>query len=94
MNKLISAKKCPWNVATSYLKSKNSNKQLDQLRKVVEPQNKRSYLWVTINGVQSLYSLGVKGEYYNKELALTDTLKRASALGNSKVSISHTLNES
>ena len=94
MNKLISAKKCPWNVTEQYCRGTNNDKQLDQLRKVVEPQNKRSYLWVTINGVQSLYSLGVKGEYYSKGLSLTDTLKRARALGNSKVSISHTLNES
>jgi len=94
MNKLISAKKCPWNVSTPYLKSENSNNQLDQLRKVVQPQNKRSYLWVTINGVQDLYYLGAKGEYYNKGKALTDILKMASSLGNSKVSISHTLNES
>lgn len=93
MNKLISAKKCPWNVSTSYLKTENVDTQLDQLRKVIEPKNKRSHLWVTINGVQALYYLGARGEYYNKGKALTDILKMASASGNSKVSITYT-NES
>ena len=93
MNKLISSKKCPWNVTEQYCRG-TDNFQINKLRKVVEPQNKRSYLWVTINGVQDLYYLGAKGEYYNKGKALTDILKMASALGNSKVSISHTLHES
>ena len=56
--------------------------------KVVTPQ-KKACLRATINGVEAIYSLGAKGEYYCKGKAITDILKMASALGNSKVSIRH-----
>ncbi len=85
----ISCSPAPWNVTTAYLNKKNSAAILATLRKL-ETVGKPSYnqKTVTVNGIETVYTLGKKNEYFdNYGISLTKVLESLATGTGNKISI-------
>lgn len=101
---LISVCPAPWNVTTAYLNKRDdkrnskyglikvagiSNSKLDFIRTLPTIGTmERKQLTVTVNGLETVYTLGKKNEYYNAQgMALTKTLETLATEKGNKISI-------
>lgn len=101
---IVSVPPAPWNVSTAYLNKKEdkrnskygfikangiSNSKLDYIRTLPTVGTmERKQLTVTVNGLETVYMLGKKNEYFNTQgIALTKTLETLAMSKGNKISI-------
>jgi hypothetical protein len=87
---LISVSPAPWNVTEAHCKKKiGSDARYNAVRKLETVGTmERKELTVTINGMETVYTLGKKNEYFNAQgIALTKTLETLAMSKGNKISI-------